>query len=120
MIAGVEDIDTIMRSQQAQFVVRSMADPTGVRDLRSRGMEEEGRHCNDKALRCTKSPFSFLTRVKNSPVSLSHSSSPDPPISMSPSVSASPPIQHWGLDPLPYQPPNQTPGSVASGLISLK
>ena len=33
MIAGVEDVDTIMRANQACFIARSMADPAGVGDI---------------------------------------------------------------------------------------
>ena len=32
-IAGVEEVDTIMRASQARFIARSMADPSGVGDM---------------------------------------------------------------------------------------
>ena len=32
-IAGVEEVDTIMRANQVRFVARSMADPSGIGDM---------------------------------------------------------------------------------------
>ena len=57
-IAGVEEVDIIMRASQVKFVARSMADPSGVGDMcpksvRSENEEnrEEGRDWRDKSIR---------------------------------------------------------------------
>ena len=49
-IAGVEDIDTILKSAQARFVARSMVDLTGVGDIWQGCESEGGRHWRDKNL----------------------------------------------------------------------
>ena len=54
-IAGVEEVDTIMRASQVRFVARSMADPLGVGNMwpklawpENREDGEEGRDWRDK------------------------------------------------------------------------
>ena len=48
-IAGVEDVETIMRANQARFIARCMADPAGVGDILQG--KEEGRDWRDKDIR---------------------------------------------------------------------
>ena len=57
-IAGVEEVDTIMRASQVRFVARSMADPSRVRDIWPKSVRpendedgEEGRDWRDKNVR---------------------------------------------------------------------
>ena len=50
-IAGVEEVDTIMRASQVRFIARSMADPSGVGDMWPKsarlGNEEDGEEGRD-------------------------------------------------------------------------
>ena len=50
-IAGVEDVDIIMKSAQTRFVARSIANSTGVGDICLGCETEVGRHWRDKELR---------------------------------------------------------------------
>ena len=57
-IAGVEEVDTIMRASQVRFIARSMADPSGVGDMWPKSARpengedgEEGRDWRDKNIR---------------------------------------------------------------------